>query len=104
MITLLSLVSCAASRHRLMHGTVALKIDENSGIACIESDVARPGTKLKLMNNDCSTQRMPDRRGTCQLIEAGEIQVTKVLNEHYVEFKKISGPGFDEGSIIAKLK
>lgn len=102
-IILLCVVSCA-SRHQLMNGTVALKIDENSGIACIESNVARPGTRLKLMNNDCSTQNIPDRRAGCQLVEAGEIEVTKILNEHYVEFKKLSGPGFDEGSIIAKPK
>jgi len=93
-------ISCA-SRHALMDGTVALKIDENSGVACVESKVAKTGTRLKLLNNDCSGASSPDRRGGCQLIEVGEVEVTKILNDHYVEFKKLSGPNFSEGSIFA---
>lgn len=99
----LMFVSCA-TRHTLMNGTVALKIDEDTGIACVESNVAKVGTKMKLLNNDCKTQNFPDRRGACQLVEAGEVEVTKTLNDHYVEFRKISGSNFSEGSIIAKPK
>lgn len=93
--------SCATTRHKLMNGTVALKIDDTTGIACIEKNSAKVGSKLRYMNNDCNRDRSPDSRGQqCKLVKAGEFEVTKILNEHYVEFKKLSGPNFQEGSII----
>lgn len=83
-----------------MVGTVALKIDENRGIACLEPNTGKIGHHLKYLNNNCTRPTFPDQRGACQLVKAGEFEITKILNEHYVEFKKISGSSFNEGSII----
>lgn len=97
---LLLITSCASNRHDLMRGTVALKIDETHGIACLEPKKAKVGTKMRFMNNDCSRPRLPDSRAACSLVESGEIEITKILNEHYAEFKMVSGKSFNEGSII----
>jgi hypothetical protein len=97
---LLIFSSCASNRHRWMTGTVAMKFDEKSGVACLEPGIAKVGRKLKFLNNDCSRENFPDIRGSCKLIESGELQVTKLLNDHYAEFVKISGTAFREGSII----
>lgn len=83
-----------------MSGTIAMRIDETKGIACIEPGLVKKGDKMRFMNNNCSKPIFPDARGACELKEAGEIEITRILNPHYAEFVKISGPDFSEGSII----
>lgn len=58
------------------------------------------GQKLLLMNTDCTKEVFPDVRGACNLVKIGELEVTKLVNSHYVEFRKISGSDFKEGSIL----
>lgn len=99
-LILVSISACATQKHRFMSGTIAMKIDGTKGIACIEPGLVKKGDKMRYMNNDCSRPVFPDARGTCELIEAGEIEITRILNPHYAEFVKISGPDFSEGSII----
>jgi len=103
-LALAFITACSTIGHRLMEGTVALKIDNSRGIACLESGVAKVGMKMKLLNNDCSQQYLSDIRAACSLVEMGEIRITKILNEHYAEFEKISGKDFREGSIVADQK
>ncbi len=100
-----SLVSCA-SKHTMMRGSVALKIDENKGIACLESDQVRPGMKLTLLNNDCNQNSTLGKDGipNCRLVEAGVVEVTRIINDHYSEFKTLSDAKFSEGSIIQPSK
>lgn len=92
--------SCA-SKHAFMKGTVALKTDETRGIVCLESHLAQTGMRLKLLNNNCDRSKFPDSRAVCELVEDGEIEITKILNEHYAEFRTTSAQKFNEGSIIA---
>lgn len=100
LLILLSMASCASQRHRFMRGSIAMKIDDRKGIVCIEPGSVKKGDKLKFMNNNCSRPTFPDARGSCELVEAGEVEITKILNPHYAEFVKITGPDFSEGSII----
>lgn len=97
--TLLMLASCAT--HPLMQGSVALKIDEKNGIACMNTKKLQVGSKLNVSNNNCS--RVPlskNEPAYCQLVTAGEIEITKVLNDHYSEFQTLGDFKFSEGSIL----
>ncbi len=96
LLSILSYSSCA-SRHERMRGSVALKINETSGVVCLEPNKARIGEKLNIYNNHCTKLV----KGTnCELVIAGEAEITKILNDHYSEFKTISNTRFEEGSII----
>lgn len=97
------LQSCA-NRHTFMRGSVALKIDKSSGIACLESNEVRVGDKLYLYNNDCSLSAGDKRGQRCKMVKAGQVEVTKLLNDHYSEFRTISQLDFSEGSIIGTGK
>lgn len=99
-LLLILITSCASKKHRFMSGSVSLKIDERAGIACFEPGTVKVGERLKFMNSDCSRPIFPDVRGSCKLSEAGEIRITRIINPHYAEFVKISGPEFKEGTII----
>lgn len=100
----LGILQSCASKHPLMRGSVALKIDDSSGIACLESDEVKVGDRLYLYNNDCSLDA-GDRRGqSCKMVKAGEVEVTRLVNDHYSEFKTTSKLDFAEGSIIGTGK
>lgn len=98
----LILLSACASRHELMRGSVALKVNESNGIVCTEPYHTNVGDHLFLYNNVCSKEGIPDKRGSavCKLVKEGEVEITKILNEHYAEFKTLSSINFEEGSII----
>lgn len=95
--------SCAT--HPLMKGTVALKVDEKIGVACIETKNLQVGSTLTVMNNNCD--RIPSKKNDpyyCQLKSVGDIEVTKILNEHYSEFRTLTDFKFQEGSILKLTK
>lgn len=95
--------SCAS--HSLMKGTVALKIDEKNGVACMDTSSLKPGSKLTVANNNCS--RVPfskNESSYCQLVTVGEIEITKILNDHYTEFQTVGEFKFEEGSILKPSK
>ena len=102
----LAVVSCA-SRHVSMNGTVAMKINETRGVACLFGEEPRPGDKLELFKNDCKDGVGRGREGSnsisCKMVRSGEAIVTKMLNDHYAEFEVTSEASFEEGSIL-KLK
>lgn len=102
-LSMLLVSSCAS--HPLMKGTVALKIDEKKGIACMDSKNLKAGTKLVVANNNCS--RVPvsnSEPAYCKLESVGEIEITKVLNDHYSEFQTVGDLNFREGSILKSNK
>lgn len=100
LIIFLALSACASRQHQSMHGSVAMKIDDQRGVGCFEPGTVKKGDKLKFLNNNCSRSLFPDVKGSCELEKAGEIRISKILNPHYAEFIKLSGPDFYEGSII----
>lgn len=96
----LFILSCA-SRHERMRGSVALKISDTKGIVCLEPNKARVGEKLSIFNNHCTQLT----KGTsCELVKEGEAEITKILNNHYSEFKTLSIIPFEEGSIMKPLE
>ena len=99
LVLLLGIIQSCAS-HTFMRGSVALKINNSSGIACLESNKVKEGDKLYLYINQC-TNNDGDRRGQyCKLAEGGEIEITKMVSDHYYEFKTLSNLDFTEGSIL----
>lgn len=99
-ILLFFTISCA-SRHSRMNNTVALQINESNGIACIDSSSLIVGQKLSLMNYECSeNELMSDAMTSCPLKKYGEVKITKIINDHYVEFVADSGIKFEEGSYV----
>ena len=98
------LFSCA-SKHGSMRGTVALKISDENGVVCNEPDQIKVGDRYSIYNNECTKEKMDDEwaRTTkvfCKLKKTGEVEITKLLNDHYAEFKTLSSIKFNEGSII----
>lgn len=103
MVSMLIVSSCAT--HPLMKGTVAMKVDEKNGVACIDTDNLQVGSRLTVANNQCSRVPVSKNDSTyCQLVTVGEIEITKILNDHYSEFKTIGDFRFIEGSILKHSK
>lgn len=99
----LFMVSCA-SKHSMMRGSVAMKIDESKGIACLESDEVKVGDVLNLYNNECEGAKGKDGAASCKMVPAGKVEVTRLVNDHYSEFVTKDTVRFEEGSIIGKSK
>lgn len=95
----LSLVSCA-SKHTMMKGTVALKVNETKGIACLFGKEPKEGDKLILFTNDCTSVSGKSGTAHCRMVKGGDATITKMLNDHYAEFEVSSGTSFSEGSIL----
>lgn len=99
-VTFAVFTSCA-SRHTFMRGTVAMKVDDSTGIACMESNQVKVGDTLALMNSECSGERGPRGGAACKLVSGGKVEVTRIINDHYSEFKTVDGAEFTEGSIFS---
>lgn len=100
---LLILASCA-SRHTLMRGSVAMKVTESTGIACLESNQVKVGDTLTLLNNDCTGSKGKEGSASCKLVPGGKVEVTRIVNDHYSEFKTLEAASFAEGSILSPSK
>ena len=103
LILILGTMYSCASRHTMMQGTVAMKIDNSSGIACMEANQMKVGNTLYLYNNDCSGKEASPREGkgiSCKLVKVGQVEVTRLVNDHYSEFKTLTNTSFSEGSVI----
>jgi len=99
---LLALGSGCASRHEQMRGSVALKISDSAGVACLFGDRPEVGDGLVLYRNVCtSIDKGKDGSGrNCKMVASGEARVTKLLNDHYAEFVTSTQFPFEEGSVI----
>ena len=95
----LILVSCA-SKHDRMAGSVAMKLDDERGVACLASGSAKVGDTLKLYINDCTRPLGKEGSPSCKMVKGGEAKVTKLLNDHYAEFQVTDKTAFTEGSMI----
>ena len=81
-----------------------MKINDSTGIACLNSNEIKVEDKLYLYNNQC-TDNVADIRGqNCKLVKGGDVEVTRLVNDHYSEFKTLSNLDFAEGSILSTNK
>lgn len=92
-------VSCA-SKHDRMAGSVAMKLDDQRGVACLASGSAKVGDSLQLYTNDCSRPMGKEGSPSCKMVKGGQARVTKLLNDHYAEFQVNDNTAFAEGSVI----
>lgn len=98
---LVVLTSACATRHESMSGSVALKINENSGVACLPSGTAQVGKEITLYNTICERKGGDERGFTkCSKELIGNGKITKLVNDHYSEFTTNSGVKFEEGSLV----
>lgn len=97
------LTSCA-SKHTLMRGSVAFKISNTTGIACLESNQVKLGDTLALLNNDCTQNKGREGAASCRLVPVGKVEVTRIVNDHYSEFKTLEATEFAEGSLLEPAK
>lgn len=111
LLLLVSLISVScASKHSRMSGSVAMKINDTKGVACLFGENPKAGDKLELFQNDCSSGPVKGRGRdgadavSCKMVRSGEATITKLLNEHYAEFETKSNVSFDEGYIIELSK
>lgn len=98
-LLLLTLTVSCASKDKKGIGSVALKIDDEKGIAKFPNKNIPQGEKLKLVNNEC--KRISGRGiKNCKLVPAGEVLIGDPLNETYAEFQTVGQISFSEGSIL----
>lgn len=97
---------CSTNRHESMKGSVAMKINDSKGVACLFGEGPRVGDKLTLFQNQCSdVPKGKDGAGVnCKMVEAGEASITRMLNDHYAEFVTKQNVPFEEGYIIKLAK
>lgn len=98
---LLVVFSCS-SRHERMKGSVALKIDESKGIACLFGEEPQVGENLLLLRSVCkeSGKGKHGVGSTCVVKESGKAKITKLLNDHYAEFETQGSASFEEGYLL----
>ena len=92
-------VSCA-SKHTMMKGSVAMKLEESKGVACLFGEEPSVGAKLTLFNNDCTGTKGKEGGVSCRMVKSGSATITRMINDHYAEFETDGGVSFVEGSII----
>ncbi|MBY0518156.1 MAG: hypothetical protein K2P81_14705 [Bacteriovoracaceae bacterium] len=103
-ISILALfASCSTENHSRMKGTIAMKIDESHGVACVDP-VVKAGEEFDVFNTQCNKDYvLKDISSGCESKKIGEVKLTNMLNEHYAKFQTISNFKFEEGNII-KIK
>ena len=94
----LALTGCA---HSQMRGNVAMKISEDEAHICLGSEQVKVGDKIELYRNQCNHSKLAEVN-SCKMVELGEGEITKVLNEHYSVMKVNSGVKFEEGTLVQK--
>lgn len=92
-------VSCA-TRHESMKGSVALKIDETKGIACLASDSVKVGDGIAFYKTECKKQNPKEGISDCSMVKIGNGKITKLVNNHYSEFEASGDVKFEEGSLV----
>ena len=92
-------VSCA-TRHESMKGSVALKIDETKGIACLALDSVKVGDSIAFYKTECIKESAKEGISNCSMLKIGNGEITKLVNDHYSEFKVTNDVKFEEGSLI----
>ena len=95
------LVSCA-SKHNIMKGSVALKVSDTKGIACLYGEDPQVGDKLVLYANKCEeVARGSTISGmSCKMVKSGEASINRLVNDHYAEFETTSPVSFKEGYTV----
>lgn len=104
LVASLAFLASCASRHTFMRGTVAMKVNDSTGIACLESNQVKVGDTLTLLNNDCAGLQGKEGSASCKLVPGGKVEVTRIVNDHYSEFKALDGAEFSEGSMLSSEK
>lgn len=99
MVIVLVSVSCA-SKHESMKGSVALKIDESKGIACLAPDSVSVGDGITFYKTVCTRQGPKEGASDCSMVKIGNGKITKLINDHYSEFETSSDVKFEEGSLV----
>lgn len=100
----LFLFGCATNRHEGMKGSVAMKVSDNKGIACLFGDTPKVGDKLDLFQNDCSGTKGKEGSVSCRMVKSGDATVTRLVNDHYAEFETLQNVPFEEGYVISLQK
>lgn len=98
------LVGCSTNKHQSMKGSVAMKVNDTKGIACLYGESPKVGDKLTLFENDCSGSKGKEGSVSCKMVKSGEASVSKIVNDHYAEFETSSSVKFEEGYIIQLQK
>lgn len=98
------LVGCATNRHEGMKGSVAMKVNDTKGIACLFGETPKVGNKLELFENDCSGTKGKEGSVSCKMVKSGEASISKIVNDHYAEFETSNSVKFEEGYIIQLQK
>lgn len=92
-------VSCA-TKHQSMKGSVALKINETKGIACLSPDSVKVGDDVSFYKTVCKTRVPREGVSDCSMVKIGKGKITKLVNDHYSEFEVTNDVNFEEGSLI----
>ena len=99
MIISLISVSCA-TRHESMKGSVALKIDETKGIACLTPGSVSVGDAVTFYKTECTRKGPKEGASDCSMVKIGNGKITKLVNDHYSEFETSGEVKFEEGSLV----
>lgn len=83
-----------------MKGSVAVKIDETKGIACLASDSVKVGEDITFYKTVCTRQGPKDGASDCSMVKIGNGKITKLVNDHYSEFETSGDVKFEEGSLV----
>ncbi len=103
-------VGCASNKHSRMSGSVAMKISESKGVACLFGEGPKVGDDLTIFENVCSDERIGGggKEGagpsSCKMVKTGTATISRMINDHYAEFETNQKVAFDEGYIIELSK
>ncbi|MEK7690291.1 MAG: hypothetical protein AAB425_04650 [Bdellovibrionota bacterium] len=100
-VALLALSGCA---HGMMRGTVAMKMNDQEAHVCLGDNEVKAGDKVSFFKNDCPVKgkASTDAGRECRMLNLGEGEVIRTLNEHYSLVRADAGVKFEEGTLVQK--
>lgn len=95
-------IGCSTSQHSNMAGSVAMKINDSKGVACLFGDSPKIGDSLTLFETKCTDGvKSKESAGVnCKMVKSGEATIVRMMNDHYAEFETKLGVPFQEGYMI----
>lgn len=112
LIGLLGLFLTGCATHSLMRGSVVMKMSDTSAHVCLGQNEVKVGDRLQLYKNVCkksvvevSKKNSENRKvesQSCERVDGGFGEVTKILNDHYSLVSFPAGTSFSEGDTLEK--
>jgi hypothetical protein len=113
-IALVSLLFSAAASgcagHRLMRGSVVMKVGDTDAHVCLLSGEAKVGDRVQLFRHSCrqsstsdAVAGQPRKRTVCRRETVAVGEVSQRIDEHYAVVSFPAGTQFQEGNTVEAM-